>query len=391
MPSTVEIVAPPRSSGIPFDALSLNPSSTLEVEEPLGIGAYSTLCLQQSRWQYVVHGQMGSYREAVCREIERSGDWKKAKRFALCGTGDVMLVGAKVARVQPRRCGHPLCPRCSRYRGFGFVRRVQSYLRMRPHGWMGHIVCTQQVHVDETFRQCRKRLDTVFAAYMKWVQTQGIRAALAVTHCVWATGGGWHLHKHVVFEFDPEHGDCDQRADVVLRSWSEFKAEHGVDTKFAPIGFRKLCGPGLAMDDLPVEQGDFWREGRTAATIALQYVVRDTCQGTDGWKIDHAGERLMEMIEGAKAYKLRRFYGDWRKPVPAEVVAAEKAATPAMEPADDRGCVDQVLRLAERGIGEALSAVILLLDAMGNKSAVQQRLVQVTRFLRNEAYGSQTN
>lgn len=363
---------------------SLSDSTPLALAPEPVIGEYSDGCLRQSRWQYVVHGQMGEFRRVVCRELELAGDWKRAKRFALCGTGDEVEFNGKTGAVHPKRCGHPLCPRCSRYRGVKFVGRVQQHLRARGHGALYHMVLTQQIQPQETFVQSRERFEKSFKPWSRYVQEQGVRSMLAVTHVCWSHVGGWHVHKHALCEFQPELGDCDQRAEFLQLSWADFRQQFSDDTLFEKGFVRKLSGPGERMSGLPEGEGDFWSEARSQVEVVLQYAVRDVCQGTDGWKLQDAGDRLLELVGGAKAFKFRRLYGAWRNAVPASELAALPEAEAAAAPARGEivGRADRVLRDAERGIGEAVRYVVGLLDGMRNKSAVQQRLVQVTRFLR---------
>lgn len=158
-------------------------------------------CCRPSRWQYVIHGVCPTYRSAAVRVVVELKGCRAGERFALCGRGDRLYEDEGGVRVVPKRCGSPLCPRCSRWRGSKFVGRVQAHLRSGPHGSLHHVVLTQQVRPGEALAETALRFERRWLKFWRRCQWHGVVAGLATTHITWSMGGGWHYHRHVVIEW----------------------------------------------------------------------------------------------------------------------------------------------------------------------------------------------
>ena len=260
-----------------------------------------------SAWQRIIHGATSAYRLRVVMSMIEEGQLGLAERFALCGRGDLVLQGANGYRIQPMRCGSRLCPRCSRHRGQKYVAMAFERLRKHSHQWLYHVVLTQPVLVGESLKDCRVRL------IGKWKglgdrKRFGLVGGLLTEHIKWSRFGGWHVHLHLIGEFETDAGV------VALReSWKRVGA--AVDGRQITEPFwRVIAVPGEAVLDLDDGQGELWGEAKTAVAVALQYAVRDVCEGASAGNVGLLPEKAFtELVALMGNVKLHRRLGVWRE------------------------------------------------------------------------------
>ena len=119
------------------------------------------LSMRPAGWQRVLHGDSIELRQVVTEillkdegpEVGGRSPEKRSKlafRYAMCGLGDVVISGESGVSVQPRGCGHRLCPRCGRRRGAKYAKRIIGWLAHQAHGDLWSVVLTQQVRRGET-------------------------------------------------------------------------------------------------------------------------------------------------------------------------------------------------------------------------------------------------
>lgn len=339
-------------------------------------------CLQPTAWQEVLHGDTSVFRCAVAEKLEAEGHEKRATSYALCGCGDSVQRESAGYRVKPLRCGHALCPRCSRHRGLKYVKRVLDHLRSKEHGSLHHVVLTQEVVESETLHETRLRFERRFAGW--WERQRKLvkaRGALWTTHITWSERGGWHYHKHGVVEVmrDAEAGV--RAVGLGIAAWSDVRKMDG-DQRVHEDVSRLVCDGGGPLTELAEGGSEFWVEEADAVTKAVQYVARDVCQGVGSWNLCSDGARIEELLTDVRAVKFRRLYGPWRKAVAVGVL--QPAAEPGVDaPAavgvvgEDVGTVDTVLRRAEAGDGAYIEIALWLLRHAANQSALGKRLVAV--------------
>lgn len=344
---------------------------------------------ETSPWQEIIHGQTRSYRYACVDWLMENGKEERAVGFALCGKGDRLQSTSEGLHVRAKRCGHPCCPRCSRSRGLKHLRRVQEYLRSKPHGALFHVVLTQQVDPAETLETAQERFEGRFTKWLRLYRERiGMTAALATTHVSFSMSEeGWHYHKHVIVQTNLASELAARRLDFAGRCWAEIKRTDG-DTRACEAFVRLLCNAGQPLAELDEGQGDLWCEAKDATTQCIQYACRDVCQGVESWNLEGCLDRVKELFAVLPTAKLRRFYGEWRKPLPREEVKAEPTKKAADGPREfhagdeDLGTVDAVLFAAGRGEPWAMDAAKGLLACVNNKGGVGRRLVAVVgRFV----------
>lgn len=268
-------------------------------------GRYIRMIAVPSEWQWVVHGDTQEYRIRVFWNLVESGCHKKAEQFAMCGRGDEVQRSAKGFRVVPVRCGHRLCPRCVRYQGMKWVRRVFDHLRQLKHDRLWHIVLTQRVRPGESLEHCRERIGRTWGRLRK----RGVgrfSAGLVTEHIKWSLGGGgWHVHYHLFVE-------CSDGEDV-LSQWQACAMEEQGDKVQA--GFARLvCEAGEPLVDLDTAEGELWQEAGGDVARAVQYVVRDVVEGPNVKTAEQMPERAFdELCHNVAGIKAHRMLGRWRK------------------------------------------------------------------------------
>jgi len=279
---------------------------SLEPEEVMSAKVREILS-RPSPWQQVIHGPTDNYRLRVALVLIEEARFKEAERFAYCGRGDQVGFAHEKFLIIPHRCGSRLCPRCARYRGGKYVMRVLEHLAKFPHEWLFHIVLTQPVIVGEGLVECRNRL----AAKWKGLgdrRRYGLVNGLLTEHVKWSMKGGWHCHLHLFGEFQIEH-DGQKLADAWLRV-SNSQEGRSCQAPFV----RGLAEPGERVVDVPREQGEFWEESTDHLTKALQYVVRDVCEGPATFAFGELEvPAFTELVQVMHRVKLHRMIGSWRK------------------------------------------------------------------------------
>ena len=337
-------------------------------------------------WQGIIHGASAGLRRRYAEWLVERGSIKRAGTYAMCGMGDEIVEGVEgTYRVKPRRCGNRFCPRCSRYSGLHFVRQVTQHLRAGPHGSIHHVVLTQVVRPRETLIASRERFEVKWVRWWTWLQSLGFLSGLRTTHITWSRHGGWHVHAHVVVEFDPVVEDGSERLAGLVGRWRDkVTAEgHGIA---ADMFQRDVCGAGVAMGLEEEDQGEFWHESTNEAERVVQYCVRDVCQGVESWSLEEAGPRVSELFSGVGCAKLHRLLGQWRRSVkerfgfePEEKVAVEVSAEECNIIGGDLslGTVDSVYYRAMNGEVVAKEVLGWLVRSLSNMSLMSRRLMEV--------------
>lgn len=339
-------------------------------------------CLTPSAWQEVLHGDTRVFRAAVADHLEREVSEKRATSYALCGCGDQVQRETDEYRVRPLRCGHALCPRCSRYRGLKFVKRVTDHLRSYAHGSLHHVTLTQQGVEGESLGDARKRFERRFNEWFERARrVLKVRGALRTTHITWSDAGWWHYHGHLVIECMKPAELAERGIGIAIADWGDICKRDGDQKKHADVS-RVVCDEGAQLVGLADGGSEFWVEEADAVTKAVQYVARDVCQGVGSWNLCSDGAPVAQLLSDVKAVKFRRLYGPWRKAVPKEELepAAELAADAKPAAGVERvdvGTVDTVLDRARQGEPSYVAIALWLLRCSANQSALGKRLVAV--------------
>jgi hypothetical protein len=350
----------------------------------------SGIARNMTRWQQIIHGPTGEFRQRAIRWLCVAGKLRLARRFAMCGRGDLGCTGDKegAVRVRPKGCGARYCPRCSRRFGRRFLTRVASHLSSSPHGALWHTVLTQRVIKTESLKEARKRFDGAWGSYYRRMRREGMKACLATYHVTPSLNGGWHYHCHLIVEWSNIEADEALRERLNEAWW---KATGEDSERGHPIFFREVAGPGPALDGLANDrQMDFWAEAPNPVEVVLQYCLRDVLQGAEGWiqKLDSdwATADFCEALTGAK---LHRLYGTWRKKLVVEAEAetmpsadAATAVKPVVKPVEGQvvwtvvGSMDDVGWRAKQGEVACRELLLRLRGRSSNRGAVACRLSQ---------------
>lgn len=323
-----------------------------------------------SAWQRVIHGDSGAYRVRVVLELLAGGAEQKARQFALCGRGDKVYGNGKSFSVEPMRCGSRLCPRCSRHRGQKYIRIVFEHLRAREHGTLVHMVLTQPVVTGERLAETRQRLEAKWKALGNR-EVFGLTAGLLTEHVKWSRYGGWHCHYHLLGEFASEG-----RAKDLSSAW--VRRGSGVEQQRVTEPYiRVVAEAGDKIVDVDAGQGDLWSEAKEAVSIALQYVLRDVCEGASAASTEVIPETAFEdLVFLMGSVKLHRRLGRWRETVPegVEEIGGSVADDEPLLMQTGMGTVDEVLQRATNGDEDARGFVDFLLEkAGGSKSGMATR------------------
>lgn len=348
----------------------------------------SDLVKRVTKWQWVIHGETLVYRQRVIRWLVRSGRYTQARRFAMCGRGDVGSIGdgEGQVRIRPMGCGARFCPRCSRRYGRRFLARVAAHLSSKPHGELSHLVLTQRVLPDESLADARERFEGAWKKFYRVLRGIPMVSALATYHVTPSSVIGWHYHCHLVMEL----GEGVKLADVYEQLDDAWFAALGDGESQRKDLFRRLVSPaGPAMAGLAGDrQMEFWDESPDPVEVVLQYVLRDILQGVEGWigkmATDEQAESFAKALSGAK---LHRLYGVWRTAVvegEADEVDGDAEADEEDSTVDGAGVraivwqevggMDEVLWKARQGTEVCLDLVRRLLGRSSNRGAVALRL-----------------
>lgn len=297
----------------------------------------------------MLHAESLDLRRVVTRLLLDEKGAKYAFRYAACGSGDVAVGDAAGAHVEPRGCGHRLCPRCGRRRGGKYAQRVLGWLGHESHGDVWSVVLTQQVRAGESLRDARDRLGVKQRRFMRALTGIGMVGAMTAAHVVWSKGAnGWHYHTHVLVELPGGR----VTAAELLERWVD--AAKGEYVQVSDEQARLVVGAGGPIVELVDDDGnpDFWSESRGPVAKAVQYPLRDLAQGVSGWRLGGDAERVeataREILRSSVGWKLLRAWGRWRKACPAALAA--KAVEEAGEEGDTDGKASGVVT-REEGLG----------------------------------------
>lgn len=348
-----------------------------------------------TRWQWVIHGETKEYRQRVVRWLVRQSKFRQALRFALCGRGDVGMLGSdgESVRIRPMGCGARFCPRCSRRYGRRFLGRVSAHLSSATHGELTHIVLTQRVLPEETLGGARARFERAWKSFYGVLRRLGLRSALATYHVTPADVKGWHFHCHLLAEW----GDG-ITGETVFKDLDDawFAALRDGVTQRKELFVRRVCEAGPALRGLRGDcQMEFWSESRDPAEVVLQYMLRDILQGVEGWinrlTSDAQAESFAADLGSAK---LHRLYGAWRQPCEdgeeSEADAENPASPDSVGPVGAKlgaitwaaiGSMDSVLWGASNGEVEPLLLVRCLLARSNSKAVQAIRLTSLVRAI----------
>jgi hypothetical protein len=305
----------------------------------------------------VLHGDQLPLREVVTELLLKDKGPKLAFRYAACGCGDMVVGDSEGASVQPRGCGHRLCPRCGRRRGAKYAQRIIGWLAHESHGDLWSVVLTQQVRKGESLKDARDRLAVKQRRFMRWLSRRGLVAAMTTAHIVWSkSSDGWHYHTHVLAELPAGEWSVDR----LLSGWKEAAKGEYVETGEEQA--RLVVAAGEAVAELRDDAGDsdFWSESKGPVARAVQYPLRDLAQGVSAWRLggdmDRVREAARELLRSGGGWKLFRAWGRWTKVCPAALVAVAKQDQVEAEERDKAGAapkgepegIDTVHRLYRR-------------------------------------------
>lgn len=287
------------------------------------------VCAKVSAWQWCIHGESLEFRKQVIRWLVSKGKYVLARRYALCGKGDLLLKHEKDgrARVKPMGCGARFCPRCSRRAGRKHLTRIASHLSSSPHGSIWHMVLTQPVFPKESIQGARARFEKSWTAFYPTLRKSGMTAALATYHLKPSVKYGWHYHCHLVLELD-DIVDGDSWFEKVNEAWHRAIAKSAPEQRvFHDIFVRLVTKPGPAMVGMKDNtQLEFWNESSDAVETALHYVIRDVLQGIESWiGAMTRKEDCFDFCDFMGSAKRHRSYGTWRKKVDVETEERDEA------------------------------------------------------------------
>lgn len=357
--------------------------------------ALSEITSQQTKWQWIIHGDTVTYRKRCVRWLVQEKRYTQARRFALCGRGDVGFLAddEKGVKIQPRGCGARFCPRCSKRYGRKFLARVGKHLARGPHGELWHIVLTQRVWVDESLQEARDRFGRAWKKFYPTLRKAGMRSALATYHVTPSGVKGWHFHCHVLVELNKGiHGD--EIYQTLDDGWFEAMQE-GVSQR-KELFMRHVSDAGDVLAGMEKEQQlEFWSESRDPVEKVLQYVLRDILQGVEGWieKLQ-TDDQARDFAKALSSAKLHRLYGEWRKSFKDELDVEEGDVILGMDADKDKkkptasvtvwhalGGMDEVFWCARQGQAAAILLVRALLGRSNNKGVVGIRLSRLVKEL----------
>jgi len=339
----------------------------------------------------VLHAESLELRQVVTKILLEDKGAKYAFRYAMCGNGDIAVGAGDGVHVEPRGCGHRLCPRCGRRRGGKYAKRVLGWLGHAAHGDVWSVVLTQQVRAGESLKAARDRLGVKQRRFMRRLTTMGLVGAMTAAHVVWSKSvGGWHYHTHVLAELPGGR----VTADELLGVWRACAGAEFIITGEEQA--RLVVGAGGPIVELGDDAGDldFWSESKGPVARAVQYPLRDLAQGVSGWRLGGDSERIAatarEILGSSSGWKLLRAWGRWRKACPmaveAAVVKVEEAAgvdadgKPAVvAKSEGLGGVHRLYKRARLGDEYARSVFRLLEPSVRNASEFAKRFVAYCR------------
>lgn len=355
--------------------------------------ALNEIAAQQTKWQWIIHGDTITYRKRCVRWLVQEKRFTQARRFALCGRGDVGSLGddGSGVRIQPRGCGARFCPRCSKRYGRRYLNRVNAHLSRGPHGQMWHMVLTQRVLPEERLLGARERFNKAWNKFYTTLRRVGMHAALATYHVTPSGLKGWHFHCHVLVEFKAGL-DANDFYHQLDEAW--FAALRDGDSQRKPLFMRLVTEAGDVMLGLKDDtQLEFWSESTDQVEKVLQYVLRDVLQGVEGWIARlQTDEQAKDFAAALSKAKLHRLYGTWRKALPDQLDVDVGDTILGCETVDEKGqpkkgvtlwtplgSMDELFWMARKGDTQACEFVRRLLSRSNNKGVVGIRLARLVR------------
>lgn len=323
----------------------------------IDLGRARQLIQKPSVWQRVLHGDVMDLRGYVFEELVQHGSARGAFRYAMCGVGDMVADGPNGVHVAPRGCGHRLCPRCGRKRGGKLARRVLGWLSAEDHGDLWALCLTQRVNKGESLTAARDRMEQKHRKYMRWLTRKGLNAAMSSAHVVWSKSeDGWHYHVHVMLDIAAQAVTKEELIHAMFDGWSDVAGSK-------ETAVRQVAVAGPAIRSLGDDTGslDYWTESADVVAKAVQYPVRDMCQGVSAWRLggdeDAVRASVSSLLREGKGWKLSRAWGAWRKPCPAAALpkaeehdeAASEVSGAAPGPKKTLGSVGHLYWAARRG------------------------------------------
>lgn len=357
------------------------------------------VCQKQSAWQWCIHGDTLAYRRMVTKWLVKKDKFVLAKRFALCGKGDMIAKheSSGMVRVRPMGCGASFCPRCSSRSGRKHLSRIVSHLSTSGHGSIYHVVLTHPAAKEETLGSARARFEKSWKLFYPTLRKCGLRSALATYHAKPSPRWGWHYHCHLVVEFD-DGIDSDTLYSRLNERWQIVSTPNDVTLqKPKDLFMRLVVKPGPALVGMKENtQLDFWDEPTDQVEAALHYVIRDVLQGVSGWiegLTSDAG--VFEFCEMMAAAKRHRSYGAWRKKVPDDdTEAKDEAEDRAVSAAGSEGpkvrklsewilgeTVDKTIHSSKHGSAQCISVLMLLIGHTNRSQGVLFRLRKLVTWL----------
>lgn len=356
------------------------------------------LCSRVSGWQWCIHGETVAFRKKVVEWLIKNGRYVLARRYALCGKGDLLLrhQGTGAARVRPMGCGAKFCPRCSRRSGRKHLARVAAHLSTSSHGSIWHVVLTQPGMVEESVGHAKIRFEKAWKRFYPTLRKAGLRSALATYHAKPNRRYGWHYHCHLVMEMD-DVVDEETLYHGLNERWQEVVGRVEGRTGRRDVFMRPVVGPGPALVGMKANtQLDFWDEPVDQVEAVLHYLIRDVLQGVESWVKDLVSEsEVFEFCGYMGTAKRHRTYGEWRKRVPEDGTESEAALE------ESGGCcevkkemvaghgglwsvvttMDQSFRSLRAGVMETEPLVAQLIGKRNRSSGVLFRLKRLVEFL----------
>lgn len=335
-----------------------------------------------SPWQYVIHGETEKVRRAVAEMMFVRGKEKVAASYVMCGKGDVVVCGVegKGCRVMPKRCGHRLCPRCSRWRGGQVLRKVLEHLAYFDHGELWSVVFTQRVIPGEKLEVSWERLSSAWSAMLQWLQRRGLVGGFIVFHVVRAaSGNGWHVHAHAMLEFDGE------MPPDLSESWNRTLERYdSAWTQKKPVWKEKLLDAGPATGECEDDGGDMFDDSKDPVVRRLQYSLRELMGGIEKYEGNAEVGFVAELFDVTEGKKMRRLLGEWRLGVEERALklGVELPDSSGSAPAEEEvemGTVDDVYYRAIEGERAAVQVLTLLEKGIRNNGSTARRALDMIR------------
>jgi hypothetical protein len=315
-----------------------------------------------------------------------------ALRYALCGTGDVLVIGEGGAQVRPHSCKHRLCPRCGRNSGKRIVRRLMQWIATTPHEDIFAICLTQRTDPSEGVVAARARMLRKLRRFMKWLKKADCLAYMRAHHIIASKRGeGWHYHVHLLLEFPGGR----MTTQVLIDAYDAAAAPE--ESTRDPNSCRLVVAAGPAIKELAKDEGqlDFWNESPSAVARAVQYPIRDLAQGVSAMRLGDDGDRLREcvteLVRESNGWRLRDVGGRWKRkpPTPEDPeegaeerdASAASSAVPGCEgECRGVGTVHRVMKRALAGDPEARGWLYALECSARNQTEFAKRLVAFCRW-----------